>query len=178
MSEPPEPWPVKMRLHEVQRAAPQLRLDADPARRAAIARALDLVDLPRFEAEVEVKPWLDGAEVKARWSAEIVQPCGVSLEPCATALAGRVTGRAVPPESPAAVADDVEVSIDPDAEDPPDVLEGDELDVGAYLVEHLALEVDPFPRKPGVEFEPPPPEQPASPFAVLQALKRGPGETA
>ena len=52
------------------------------------------------------------------------------------------------------------------------MLEGDDLDLGAYLVEHLALEIDPFPRKPGVEWEPPPAETPASPFAVLQQLKR------
>ena len=178
MSEPSGPWPLRLRLHEVQRAAPQLRLEADAACRAAIAKALDLVDLPRFEADVQVKPWLDGVEMSAQWKAEIVQTCGVSLEAFATALSGRFSIRAVPPDSPAAVAADVEVSIDPDAEDPPDVLDGDDVDVGAYLVEHLALEVDPFPRKPGVEFEPPPPEQPASPFAVLQALKRGPDETA
>ena len=86
-------------------------------------------------------------------------------------LSGEFTVRAVPEGSEAAGDPAGEVTIDPDAEDPPDLLDGEEVDVGAYLVEHLALEVDPFPRKPGVEFEPPPPETPASPFAVLQALK-------
>jgi uncharacterized metal-binding protein YceD (DUF177 family) len=58
-----------------------------------------------------------------------------------------------------------------DADDPPDVLEGDALDLGAYVVEHLTLEIDPFPRKPGAAFVPPEPEPEASPFAVLKGLK-------
>ena len=95
----------------------------------------------------------------------------MSLDPFDTALAGEFTVRAVPEGSPAAGDPAGEVTVDPEAEDPPDQLDGDEVDVGAYLVEHLALEVDPFPRKPGVEFEPQTPESPASPFAVLQALK-------
>jgi hypothetical protein len=44
------------------------------------------------------------------------------------------------------------------------------------LVEHLALDLDPFPRKPGAVFEPPPPEGPESPFAVLRVLKPGGGQ--
>ena len=172
MSEPPPLWPIRLRLHEVQRSAP-LKLEADATRRAVIAKALDLVELSRFTAEVQVKPWLDGAEISARWRAEIVQTCGVSLEPFDQALSGEFTVRAVPQDSPAAAGEaTAEVLVDPDAEDPPDLLDSDELDLGAYLVEHLALEVDPFPRKPGVEFEPPPLEAPASPFAVLQQLKR------
>ena len=95
----------------------------------------------------------------------------MSLEPFDTELTGDFVVRAVPPGSPAAAAEATEVSVDPDAEDPPDLLDGDQIDVGGYLVEHLALEVDPFPRKPGVEFEPPPPEGPVSPFAALLKLK-------
>ena len=177
MSDPASLWPVRLRLHEAQRSAPHLALEADAPRRVVIAKALDLVELARFTADVQVKPWLDGAEIAARWQAEIVQTCGVSLELLPQALSGEFTLRVVPPDSPAAVIEaSAEVSIEPDAEDPPDILESDELDVGAYLVEHLALEIDPFPRKPGVEFEAPAPESPASPFAVLQQLKSTPNE--
>jgi uncharacterized metal-binding protein YceD (DUF177 family) len=172
----PSLWPLRMRLGEIQRRAPELELEADAAQREAIAGALDLLALERFSAAVSVKPWLDGAEIRARWQARVRQTCGVSLEAFDTDLSGTFTVRAVPADSPAAVDDEAEVAVDPDAEDPPDVLEGDEVDVGAYLVEHLALEIDPFPRKPGAAFEPPPEERPASPFAVLQALKPSPGE--
>ena len=171
--EPPELWPVRLRLAEVQRSSPVLELDADPARRAAIAKALDLLALHRFTARVRVSPWLDGLEISARWQADIAQTCGVSLDAFDTALSGGFTVRAVPEGSPAAGDPASEITVDPEAEDPPDLLEGDQVDVGAYLVEHLALEVDPFPRKPDVEFEPPPAESPVSPFAVLQTLKPG-----
>jgi hypothetical protein len=43
--------------------------------------------------------------------------------------------------------------------------------VAHYIVEHLALAIDPFPRKPGAEFEFTPPAEEESPFAVLKKLK-------
>ena len=58
-----------------------------------------------------------------------------------------------------------------DAPDPPDVLASDEIDLVGYLVEHLALEIDPFPRKPGAEFDYKPDVAEESPFAVLKRLK-------
>ena len=113
-------------------------------------------------------------QIAARWQADVVQTCGVSLEPFDTALKGEFNVRVAPPDSPAADQGETEVSIDPEGEDPPDILDGDDLQIGGYLVEHLALEIDPFPRKPGVAFVPPPEEAPPSPFAALLALKRDP----
>ena len=40
-----------------------------------------------------------------------------------------------------------------------------------HVIEHLALEIDPFPRKPDAVFEPPATEEETSPFAVLKGLK-------
>jgi len=166
------PWPHEIGLGEARRGA-SIHLIADDAARAAIAEALEIEALDRFEADVELSPWLDGVEVSAAWRAEIVQICGVSLDPFETGLDGRFTVRAVPAGSPNAPAEPAaEIVIDAEAEDPPDVLEAESLDIGAYLVEHLALEIDPFPRKPGVAFEAPPEPAPPSPFDVLRALKR------
>ena len=47
----------------------------------------------------------------------------------------------------------------------------DVIDLGDYVVEHLALEIDPFPRRPGAVFEAPEPLPETSPFAALKALK-------
>ncbi len=66
-----------------------------------------------------------------------------------------------------------ELDLDPDADDPPDVLEGDKIDLGAYVVEDLSLAIDPFPRKPGAAFEAPDTGAEISPFAVLAKLKGG-----
>lgn len=167
------PWSSSVRLNEIVRLSQPVRLAPDAEARARIAKALDLVDLPRLEAEVRLRPWTDGVELEADWSADVVYRCGVTVEPFEAALRGRFSVRAVPPGSPLARAAEEtdEIEVDLDADDPPDVLDGEAVDLGAYLVEHLALELDPFPRKPGAVFEPPPPETPESPFAVLRRLK-------
>lgn len=167
------PWSAPVRLNEIARLAQPVKLAPDAEARARIAKALDLVDLPRLEGEVRLRPWMDGVELEGEWNADVVYRCGVTVEPFDAALSGRFSVRAVPPDSPhARLAEEAdEIEIDLDADDPPDVLEGEAVDLGAYLVEHLALELDPFPRKPGAVFEPPPPENPESPFAVLRRLK-------
>ena len=75
-----------------------------------------------------------------------------------------------------------ETVVDPDEADPPEPLEGDLLDLGELVAQHLALALDPYPRAPGA----PPPEEalrpddkrdttgPAlktSPFSVLRGRR-------
>ena len=166
------PWPHVVGLGDARRGA-TLHLVADEAARGVIAKALDIETLDALEADVALSEWLDGVALDGRWRAAIVQICGVSLDPFETSLEGRFSVRAVPPGSPNAPTEQTgEVEFDSEAEDPPDLLAGESLDVGAYVVEHLALEIDPFPRKPGVEFEAPDEPAPPSPFDVLRALKR------
>ncbi|HEX4197157.1 MAG TPA: YceD family protein [Caulobacteraceae bacterium] len=172
MSTAPSLWPHLIGLGEARRGA-SLHLVADDAARARIAAALDLEALERLEADLTLSEWLDGAEITGAWRARIAQICGISLDPFETELEGRFRVRVVPPGSPNAPTEVVgDVEIDPRAEDPPDVLESETIDAGGYVIEHLALEIDPFPRKPGVAFEAPEGPSIASPFDVLRALKR------
>jgi uncharacterized metal-binding protein YceD (DUF177 family) len=165
-------WDKPLRLHEVARGPVRLRLAPDAAQRAAVARQLGLQGLPALTADITVKPWLDGVEMTGRLEAVVEQVCGVSLEVFEQPVEGEIDARAVPAGSPnAASAEGGELELDPDAADPPDVLAGDAVDVAAYVVEHLALEIDPFPRKPGVSFDYAPPADETSPFAALQKLK-------
>jgi len=164
----------KLRLADLARGPAQVSLRPDAAERAKIAAELGLEGLPALSAEIEVRPWLDGAELRGRFTATVAQICGVTLEPFEQPLAGDIDVRVLPAGSPNAPAQDEggELALDLDAPDPPDVLEGEEVDVARYLVEHLALEVDPFPRKPGAEFDYVPDAPTDSPFAALAALKR------
>ena len=165
-------WTKAVRLHEIARGPVTLDLAPDAAQRAKVAKDLGLESLPALTARVTVKPWLDGAEVTGRFQATVEQICSVTLEPFEQPLSGEIHVRAVPSGSPhATVEEGGEVELDPDADDPPDVLENDAIDAAGYVVEHLALEVDPFPRKPGAEFEYTSPTQEESPFAVLKKLK-------
>jgi uncharacterized metal-binding protein YceD (DUF177 family) len=165
-------WTKPLRLHEVGRGPVTLALEPDAAQRAKIARDNGLEGLPSLTAQVTVKPWLDGAEITGRFQAVVEQICSVSLDPFEQRLAGEIDVRVVPAGSPHASSEEGgEVELDPEAPDPPDVLEGDVVDVAAYVVEHLALEIDPFPRKPGAQFDYAPPTEEASPFAALKTLK-------
>lgn len=164
------PWSIPVRLGELARGPATRRLEPDEAARARIARSLDLVALPAFAAEVRLVPWHDGAELSGRWRAAVTYACGLSLEPFDAELDGAFTVRAVPPDSPLAAPPDPDLELDLEADDPPDVLESDVLDLGQAVVEQLALALDPFPRKPGAVFEPPVAAEPESPFAVLKRL--------
>lgn len=164
-------WDRPIKLHELGRGALRVKLAPDAAERAVIAKQLRLQSLPEFTADLTVQPWLDGVEVKGRFRAVVEQICGVSLDPFEEVVEGDIEVHAAPPGSTHAVnPDGGELELDPNAPDPPDVLEGDAVDVAGYAVEHLALELDPFPRKPGATFDYQPPEEETSPFAVLKKL--------
>jgi uncharacterized metal-binding protein YceD (DUF177 family) len=164
-------WAKPVKLHELGRGPIRLALEPDEAERAAIAKQLRLRSLPTFSAQVTLKPWLDGVEIIGRFKAVVEQICGVSLDPFEQPVEGEIEVRAVPAGSEHAGAPEGgELDLDLEAPDPPDVLENDVIDVAGYLVEHLALELDPFPRKPGVTFDYQSPEEETSPFAALKKL--------
>ena len=162
---------LTLRLGDLNRGPQHFDIALDGEARAAAAAAFGLVALNAYRAAATVKPWLDGAELQATWSAEVVQTCGVLLEDFSSPLAEAFTLRVLPKSSPNAPIEQNDVEFDPDAADPPDLIEDDVIDVGAYLLEQLGLAIDPFPRKPGAVFEPPEPEIIVSPFAALKALK-------
>jgi uncharacterized metal-binding protein YceD (DUF177 family) len=167
-------WSDTVSLSEISRGPVKRSLQPDEAQRAAVAKLINVDRLDALTADVTAEPWLDGAVVRGRWKGTIEQTCGVSLDPFTTELAGDFEVRVVPQGSPNAPTESTpEIAVDLEAEDPPDVLEGEQVDLAGYVVEHLSLEVDPFPRKPGAQFEPPPEETPASPFAVLKTLNKG-----
>lgn len=167
------PWRQVMRFSEVSRGRVTKRLEADEAARAKIARHLDLVSVGSLTADLKIRPWMDGVEIEGTFTADITQTCGVTAEDFEETAEGEFTLRALPPGSPNApqeLAEELELA--PDADDPPDVLEGEDIDLGGYVVEHLSLELDPFPRAPGAEFLAPKDDTDLSPFAVLRLLKK------
>lgn len=169
------PWSHPLSLSEAIRTG-SFVLDADEDARKRIARSLDLPSVSRLHAELSVRAWLDGAEILGRLEAEVEQTCGVTLDPFPAQVAGVIELQLLPAGSPnAAEVEGEEMELDPDAPDPPDLLEGETFDLGHYVVEHLALALDPFPRKPGAEFDYQPSTKEESPFAVLKALKRDDG---
>lgn len=161
------PLSESIRLNEIGKGLTRT-LEPDAATRAKIAKSLDLASLDAFVAELTVKPADNaGYRLSGRVTASAVQTCGITLEPLPVEIDQQFSvDLAEEVETPE--DDEIEVSIDDDA---PDLIEDGRIDLGQYAVEQLALNLDPFPRKPGAEFVQP--EEPAeiSPFAVLKQFK-------
>ncbi|MEM1047747.1 MAG: DUF177 domain-containing protein [Pseudomonadota bacterium] len=161
---------------------------ADPADRLAVANALGLASVESLQAEWTVRPWhRSGVRVIGIVNADVVQTCGITLEPVAARISETVDRRYTTDERLVAVrADDRGgFDIDPEEPDPPDLFDGETLDLGAIAMEHLALGIDPYPRAKDAAFEgfetaqqaTLEPETPAggqtSPFAALATLSDG-----
>ena len=169
----PVTWASNLRLSDLARGAQTLVLDPPDDVRVEWARTLGLVALPELSARISIRGWLDGAELTGRFRGRVEQVCGVSLEPFTQDIDGEIDLRVVPQGSPNTPIEALagEVELDPEAPDPPDVLEGDIIDLAHVLYEHLALAIDPFPRKPDAVFNYAAPVADLSPFSVLRQLK-------
>ncbi len=166
------PWSIPVRLADVDRGVIHLKPEADAATLVRIADSIGVDAVKSLTAEATLKPWLDGVELTGHVAAVVTQTCGVTLDAFDSTIETRFTLKALVAGSPnAPQAQGPALVIDPDEEDPPEILEGDVIDVGDWLVEHLALEVDQFPRKPDAVFEQPGGVEVISPFAALAALK-------
>jgi uncharacterized metal-binding protein YceD (DUF177 family) len=156
------PYSEPVRLHQVG-AGVTRRLEPDSAARARIAKALDLASLESFVADMTLAPAPGGWRLSGRVKASLAQTCGITLEP----LPVEIDEPFSIPLAEASDEDSDEIVITLDDESP-DPVEGGQVDLGQYAVEQLALQLDPFPRKPGAEFVQPPEPKEISPFAVLK----------
>ncbi len=155
------------------RSGGNLTLEADAATRARIADFLGLEGLARLTAALNYRPWLDGAEVSGRLTGAATRTCGVTLDPLEEKIDESFDLRVVPEGSANAPAAEAELTISLEEEDPPDTAPAPGVDLGDYVVEALALALDPFPRKAGAELDLPLSSASISPFAALKSLKTG-----
>ncbi|MEM0905855.1 MAG: DUF177 domain-containing protein [Pseudomonadota bacterium] len=167
------PFPIR-RLHVEER----VHIEADHTERAAIAEALDLIGVDTLTAELTVKPWRQhGVRVIGAVDGRVTQACSLTLEPVEAHVDEHIDLRL----HPDAGTSDGEVDVE--EADPPERLESDTVDLGAIVLEHFALGLDPYPRAPGAVFEGGEDESEdddaaAHPFAALAALKNSTPEGA
>ncbi|SMD08772.1 DUF177 domain-containing protein [Rhizobium sp. RU36D] len=157
-----------------------VRIEADATERDGLARLWKVEAVNGLSAELQIARWKkDGVRIRGRLKGEITQACVVSLEPVVTTLNQEVDQIFVPEGSKLAriVTDESgEMVLDPDGPDLPETFVGDTIDAGALVAEFAALDIDPYPRKPGAELpaalgeEAVEPKRP-SPFAVLKDWK-------
>jgi hypothetical protein len=142
----------------------------------ALAKWAGVDEVTRLRAHVFVHAQSKTRFVEeTRFDADIVQSCVVTLDPVHNHIARSFTRVLQLLPGVDRFADQGRaVAAAPVGEDSPDEIDSPVYDLGTPLREELALMIDPYPRAPGVAFEPPADEDyPESPFAVLKKLKPG-----
>lgn len=182
MTEPKSPIVRLLSPGEVAPSGTRVILEADAAQRAELARAAEVVSVEALRAEILVKPWSgDGFAVTGRVTARLTQTCVVSLEPMEASVDEEVDVKLVPPEKMAKYEiepdENGEIELDVSALDVPEPIVDGVLDIGAIVVEHFLLGIDPYPKKPGAVFDPEAVgvgdgREKLSPFAALARLKK------
>ncbi|QXX73701.1 DUF177 domain-containing protein [Methylovirgula sp. HY1] len=176
-------YPIK--IVDVPQSGLDISIEADAATLAALAAANGLPNIARLEAVFHVMP--KGSHrfnVRGEVHARVTQICGVSLEPFESDLVESVDVDFAPAAEAAAAAaafaalvanDAVDIALEAD---PPDPITDGTIDLGGLASEFLALGLDPYPRKPGVSFEPQGGRDAdaadESPFSILGKLKERP----
>lgn len=153
----------------------EILVEPDAETRAAIAEALELLELRKLRLEGRLAPlgkrdW----RLTAHLGATVVQPCVVTLAPVTTRIEEDIARNWIRDFE---IPEGDEVEIPEAVEDEP---LGHEIDIGTVMVEALALALPDYPRAEGAELgdaayaEPgvkPMSDDDAKPFAGLAALR-------
>ena len=170
------PFSRIIRVDTLPRDGETFVIEASPAEREALAAFLGLASIEALNATLTAtRAARGGARVTGVVRGELTQTCVVTVEPFPATVEEEVDVRFAPrddererrrpPEEPETVS--------MTGEDEPDPIVDGKIDLGALAAEFFALGLDPYPRKPGVAFEPPAEpeaetEADATPFAVLR----------
>jgi uncharacterized metal-binding protein YceD (DUF177 family) len=156
-----------------------IKIEADADECAKIAAEFELPAVLSLSGSYHVRATKKGAHVEGRVKAHIRQICVVSLEPFETRIEEPVdlAFAQAPPRHKAQGPRGGEITVSLEDEDPPEPIVNGKIDLGAVTLEFLALSLDPYPRKPGVELAQESAgernaeeEKPPSPFSVLASL--------
>ena len=134
---------------------------------AALARDLKLPAIRSLVGDYRLSGSAKGIHVTGTVTADITQVCVVTLDEFDSTITEGVEvdfaePRGMPAEPPNEMHD----------YEPPDEIVNGHIDLGALTAEFLVLGLDPYPRKPGVDFQFRGDDETDSPFAALGKLKR------
>ena len=157
-----------LQTDRVPKAGSVEKLRAEPRELTALAKRMKIPAIHALSAEVRATPWRGGGiKLEGHLTADIEQVSVISLEAFRETVSIPVSRYFLPPGA----------VVENDSEDDADPIEGGIVDIGEVVAETLALDLDPYPRKPGeafaehVEDAAAPGENP-SPFAVLARDKQ------
>jgi hypothetical protein len=164
-----------IRIEAIRPRGSEVVIRADERQLPAIATFLGVVSVQSLEARYTLSRNGERVALEGRIAAALHQACVVTLDPFPVRLDVPVRldflAQARRGERDDAGID-IEVLLNED--DPPEPILDGVIDPGTVTLEFLALALDPYPRKPGAQFESSGGEAAAeSAFAALARLKRG-----
>jgi uncharacterized metal-binding protein YceD (DUF177 family) len=142
----------------------------------ALAKRFNILAVQSLKAIIKLSLRAKGKLIKLRgaFQAEVIQSCVITLDPVYSKLEDNFSlsySETVDNSAP-------EIDISIEGEDYIEPLLSDSLDIGEAVSEHLALALDPFPRKKGAVFvysdktDQFDNEVKPNPFSVLKSLKK------
>jgi len=158
------------RLIDVMKIPPRgqdVQVEATAEECAALARDFGLPGIQALSGDYQLQTSAKGIHVTGLVRAAITQICVMTLDPFDSTIEEEVEvdfaeSSGMPAEPP----------TDVNEYEPPDEIVNGQIDLGALTAEFLALGLDPYPRKPGVDFSyRDPADEKDSPFAALNKLK-------
>lgn len=157
-------------------------IEATEAERRGLADRFELEAIGAFTATVRLRRVNGGTMIRVdgHLEADVVQTCVVTLESVPAHVSEDFGAVFAPPELVPDL-DDIELDMISVEEDQPEPLVNGRIDIGELAAQHLSLALDPYPRAPGVEYDPvaeheegadveDEPQKP-NPFAALAKLK-------
>jgi uncharacterized metal-binding protein YceD (DUF177 family) len=124
---------------------------AEPAECAALAARYEILAVAGLQATADLERTGAGARARVHFVADVVQSCVVTLEPVEARIDQRFEVEFMPQDGAKSVenSDGAELSV----------VDGDVapirvgvFNLGAVVAEYFSLAIDPYPRKPGIEF--------------------------
>jgi hypothetical protein len=170
MSEFPITRPYE--LGRLSQAGDEVTIEPGPEELERIADWAGVDAVEAFTAKIDLRKLTPTRfAFDADLAADIVQSCVVTLEPVRTRIARRFS-RDLLQTAPAQHAAR-EIEIAPVDEDGREEIANLRYDLAVPILEELVLAIDPYPRAPGVSFDPPAEPDPAEshPFAALKSLQ-------
>ena len=156
-----------LQTDRVPKAGSVEKLEAEPEELKALARRMKLPALHSLNAEIRATPWRGGGmKLEGHLTADIEQVSVISLETFREKVSIPIARYFLPPGA----------VVENEEEDDADPIENGWIDLGEVTAETLALDLDPYPRKPGEAFaehieDTGETQERESPFAVLSRRK-------
>ncbi|HYP57772.1 MAG TPA: YceD family protein [Beijerinckia sp.] len=166
----------EIKVDDVPEAGLDVTIAADAAECVSIALQVGLVAVASLTADFHVEREGRGTfNVKGTLCAEVTQTCVITLDLFDSEISTEIDVDFVRVEDLTAHARAGRFDPFTAEQEMPDPIIDGKIDLGALAAEFLVLGLDPYPKKPGAQFEAIAPEQgfadKVSPFAVLRKLE-------